>query len=273
MTAHKSKLKSEKGSALLITLIMALLIGIIIATILPMVITEYKMTFRQSMINAAFGLAEAGAEEALWALNECSDEEDYLLLGWKPDDSGNYLTRELTTEDFPWGLEDGFEGRIRIVMESPNGVDSVNIWIEGKVSGSAGIYGEPIYRVIEIQAGTSSSNSRAHLGLIAREGLNFNGQPTFDSYNSDVFPYFYVAGVNSGQNVTVGSPADWNNSINLGNAKVYGDVVSGNSEPWESGAVKGNHPVITGSIIGDFEYDFSPVEIPDTQGWTTNPSF
>jgi len=258
--------KAREGSALLSTVIISILIGFIIASTLPMVLNNYKANMRESMTTAAFNLAEAGAEQALWSIKQVSTAQDMIDNGWNLDDSGDYLSLEINVDDLTWQLDSGMSGRIRIVTENPEGASSVQVWVEGYVAGNSKM-GDPISRILSIQAGTSSP----HIGLIAIDQLRFNGQPSFDSYDSDVFPFLYFSGVNSGQNVTVGSVSTAAGSVSLGNANIYGNVVTGAIDP-EGGAISGNANLnITGEIIGGFEMDLPEIIPPTvTEDWETS---
>jgi len=63
----------EHGSALAVTLITCLLIGIVLAGYMGLVSSRYKITVRSQCWNAAIPVAEAGVEEALAHLHDDSN--------------------------------------------------------------------------------------------------------------------------------------------------------------------------------------------------------
>jgi hypothetical protein len=96
-------------------------------------------------------------------------------------------------------------------------------------------------------------------GLIAKNNLDFNGQPFFDSYDSRTWPFDYSFGVNSGQEVTVGSISSDISNLDLGNATILGDISTGASN---DGTDLRGGATISGDIIWDFNMDFPTITAP-----------
>lgn len=258
----------RRGSALLAVVLFIIFAIAILATMLPSLVTEYRMNVRHRVDVGAFAAAEYGARHAIWCLNELPDEAAWEADGWRleTDSLGvDVLIREMVigeANDTAFRLEGSDRGRIRIVVRA-TGLYTAQVISEGRLTRGSG--GESGVQLLSITLGTTSP----FLGLIAKESLSFQGQPRFDSFNSDVFPFYYSSGVNSGNNVTVGSVSNAPDSVSLGNAHVFGNVVSGAADPVTSGAVTGGR-TITGEIIGDFNQELPPVNVPDTTGWLTS---
>ncbi len=264
--------RKDSGSAIIIALIFATIITAGIAGLLPMLLSEWKINSRSSAQEAAFSLAESGVDEAIWAVLEFDDtDQDWLDAGWSEDPSGAYWYREWTLAEIStelgdvYTLDEGREGKYRVIVQK---VDSsvINIISQGIVTGGGSVDSDlTVARYIETQFRRPNPFG---YGLIARDGLNFNGRPTFDSYDSRIFPYDYLYGTNSGSNATVGSVSTSTSDLGLGNAYIYGDLATGASD--DGSDPSGGATVSGGDIIWDFEMDFPEVVAPSTTGWQTS---
>lgn len=282
-----SKRQRRKGSALLAVFLFALFSYVILSTLLPSMVTEYKVSVRSRMMMIALASAEFGAEKALWALNSLNNEVEWENAtdvanaldalegtgnpdgeGWEvahEDDGDAVLIRSYNISaggDSIFTLDGGENAVIRVVIR-PRSNGTTEIIADGTVSRGQG--GTEISRLVIMQV----DQWMPFAGLIAKESLTFNGQPNFDSYNSSEFPYYYATGKNSGEEVVVGSISSASGSVSLGNAHIYGDVVSGAEDPAASGAVSGGR-TITGEVIGDYYMDMPDIDPPDTTGWNTS---
>lgn len=256
----------QRGSALIAVILFVVCAVMILGSLMPSMMTEYHMNIRHKVQTSALATAEYGARHAIWCLNELLGEEEWQDNGWTlaTDSLGReVLTREIVLgSDSHFSLEGGDVGRARVTVRSL-GHYSAQVISHGLVERAGGA--QSGQQIIAITLGTTSP----FVGLIARDSLSFQGQPRFDSFNSDLFPFYYSSGVNTSQNVTVGSVSSASGSVSLGNAHVFGNVVSGASDPLASGAVSGGS-TITGDIIGDFNQELPPVQTPDTTGWLTS---
>jgi len=263
----KQPKSSRAGSALIIAVIFSTIIMFGLAGLLPMLVTDWKMSAQTSTQEAAFTLAESGIDEAIWAVLEYADDEDaWTDNGWT--DGGSYWHREWTLasissalgEDF--SLDEGREGTYRVLVQK---VDStvINFVSQGVVSGGKNVRSGEITRIIETQF--RRPNPLGY-GLIARDGINFNGRPTFDSYHSG-------EGSNPGSgsgpktNTTVGSVSMDLSKLDLGNSYIYGNIATGSADD-------GSDPIggatVSGDITWGFDMDFPPVTTPSTAGWKTS---
>lgn len=253
----------KRGSALIISIIFTAVITIGLAGLLPMMLTEWKSNSRSSAQEAAFSLAESGIDEAVWAILEYgSSEQDWLDDGWAESDNGNYWYKEWALADISvelgdiYSLDEGREGFYRVIAQK---VDSsvINIVSQGIVIGGANVATDfEVTRYIETQFRRPNP---AGYGLIARDGLNFNGKPFFDSYDSREFPYDYSFGVNSGDEVTVGSVSDTTVKLDLGNSIILGDLATGAAD---DGTDPRSGSTVSGDMIWDFDMDFPEVTKP-----------
>lgn len=259
----------QQGSALLTSVIFSTVILLGIAGILPMLLNDWKQSARTSLQEAAFTLAESAVDEAIWAVLEYEDDDnDWLSGGWSEGSNGNYWYREWTLTSLSKNasailtLDEGRTGTYRAIVEKAEN-SRITIVTQGIVSGGSNVLtGTEVARYIETEF---EKPNPAGKGLIARNSLNFNGRPTFDSYDSREFPYIYSL-VNSGSEVTVGSVSkDKDSTLDLGNATIFGPLATGAPD---DGTDPSGKATVTGGVIWDFDMDFPPVTLPDTSGWT-----
>jgi len=259
------------GSALLTAVVFGSLIVGMLAGVLPMLLTEWKQNTRSSAQQSAFHLGESGIEEGIWAVREYgNDDQAWRDAGWAEASGGAAWTREFRLSEYgPQGadayvLDEGQNGVFRVIVEKPEG-SRVQIVSQGFVEGGDGLpQGFEAARYIETEF--ARPNPFVH-GLIARDSLDFNGRPFFDSYDSRVFPHDYARGVNSGDNATVGSPSTDLDDFDLSNSEIRGDLATGvpddGSDPFSG-------QDISGDVIHDFDMEFPEVDVPDTAGWKTS---
>ncbi len=260
---------SRTGSALIIAIVFSMIIMFGLAGLLPMLVSDWKMSAESSTQEAAFTLAESGIDEAIWAVLEYADDEDqWKNNGWS--DGGNYWHREwrlasLTSDlgnDF--NLDEGRVGAYRVIVQK---VDSsvINIVSQGVVSGGKNVRtNNKVARYIETEF--RRPNPLGY-GLIARDGLDFNGKPTFDSYHSGYGDNNPGASAGPRSNVTVGSVSELISKLGLGNSTLFGDLATGAPD---NGSDPSGGATVTGDIVWDFKMDFPPVEKPSTAGWDTS---
>jgi hypothetical protein len=263
-------IEGRQGSALLTAVVFSTIILLGVAGIMPMLLNDWKQTARTSLQEAAFALAESAVDEAIWAVLEFDDNENaWRAAGWSEGSNGNYWYREWTLAALSQSsgeileLDDGRTGKYRAIVEKA-GSSRITIVTQGIVSGGRDVSaGTEVARYIETEF--RRPNPAAY-GLIARDTLDFNGRPFFDSYDSREFPYVYSYLVNSGYEVTVGSTSTDKGALGLGNAIIHGDLATGATD---DGSDPSGGATVTGDVIWEFEMDFPEVEIPDTSGWNT----
>lgn len=263
--------RGRQGSALLTAVIFSTVILLGIAGVMPMLVNDWKHTARTSLQEAAFTLAESAVDEAIWAVLEYDDDENaWRTGGWNEGSNGNYWYREWTLSALSQSageileLDEGRTGLYRAIVEKVES-SRIKIVTQGVVSGGRNVSSETeVARYIETEF--RRPNPLGY-GLIARDSLDFNGRPRFDSYDSRDFPYVYSYGVNSGSQVTVGSVSlDISNALDLGNALIDGNLAT--AAP-DNGIDPSGGANVTGDIIWDFEMEFPEVEVPNTSGWNT----
>jgi hypothetical protein len=267
--------RKDSGSALVIALTFACIITFGIAGILPLVLTDWKLSSRISGQEAAFSLAESGLEEAIWAILEFGEDESaWTSNGWNESANDAYWYREWNLSDYTdqlseiYELDDNRVGSFRVVVQkvgeaSENDVNIVNIVSQGIVTGGKNVAND--YRASRYIETQFKRLNPFEYGAIAKKRIDFNGQPEFDSYNSDSEEELNWADFTRTENITVGSASTNASDIALGNATIHGDLATGSSDD-DSDSVRGN-ALIDGNISYDFEMELPIVSQPDTSGF------
>jgi hypothetical protein len=255
---------SNKGSSLVLVIVFTTFLLILLASALPMTVTSYRLSLRDHLVGSALSLAEGGAEMGLSALNTHKSTEAWESAGWGQTDDGLYWTRVIPVpESNSSFLGNRVSGEIRLLVSTSQSGRNAQILSHSTVE-RAGNGNEPVSRLVVLTARRSS----AYDGLIALNRLRANGQPTYDSYDSREFltynPLFRR------HNVTVGSISDAAGSVDMKNAHIFGNVISGAASPIDDGAVDVNLSRVTGEVTGGVYYDFPDVEAPNTTGWNTS---
>jgi len=265
MTRESTFPTRRDGSALIAAVVFTTIIVLGLAGLLPMLLTDWKQNSRTSAQEAAFSLAESGIEEAVWAVSEYgTDDDSWTDAGWNESKDGAFWYREWQLSDYSkalgdvYTLDEGRDGRFRVIVQKADSA-TIDIVSQGIVRGGANVpAGMEVARYIETRI--RRPNPLAY-GLIARRYMALNGRPTFDSYDSRIFPFYHSPGVNDGDKATVGGPSDMVADFKTTNVIVEGDAAWGGPEG-------GSHPFdgnsVTGSLIYEFDMDFPPVDAPDT---------
>ena len=263
-----SNARKDSGSALVIALTFSCIITFGIAGILPLVLTDWKLSSRISGQEAAFSLAESGIEEAIWAILEFGEEESaWRADGWNESGNGKYWYREWNLSDYTDQLNETYEldenriGNFRVVVEKV-GESTVNIVSQGIVTGGKNVAKD--YRASRYIETQFERPNPFKDGLIAKNQLNFNGQPTFDSYNSAIEEELNWEDFTRTENATIGSASTSGSDIDLGNARIHGDLKTGSADDG-SESVRGNAR-IDGAIKYDQSIELPEVPQPDTSG-------
>jgi len=250
----------RRGSILIVAMVFSVALGILTAGYLKLALSEFRRAEESLHFNGLVNLAEAGAEEAVWALIHNN------WTGWlRPDSETAY--KRMT--GLPAG--GGREGSVLIMMSGYQGNRPI-LNIESRVT-------SPRQRTFTKQIRMELQNrSMFANGLTAREKLRFvGGNAAIDSYDSRLGAY--APGVNRRDRGTAGSLLVEHDAVDLGNGKVWGYVATGGGDPsvGPTGWIRGTDTVGTPQIdwsrvTRDFYADFPLVEQPTTSGTSTLPS-
>ena len=217
---HNSINRTQRGSALLVAMLLAIAISVIVGVYFKMAIGELKLADSGFIYNSLLNLTEKGAEDAAWALNNCEEDVDWTADGWTKKTIGiiDYMSRKITGVD----LGNGKTGTIYIVVKDYAEEEPI---IYAEAQGQL-----PSGRIVSKQLMIElSGRSLVAAGLIAKDLLTLSGDINMDSYNSSDGPW--NATTNRNADITVGSISSSINTVNVTNANIWGVLGTGGQPP------------------------------------------
>ncbi|MBL9214656.1 MAG: hypothetical protein JNG83_04185 [Opitutaceae bacterium] len=277
MKPPPSPLRSERGSLLIVAMILCAVIGIALASYLQLGRTSLAVSNRALYNNAAINLAENGLEEAMYAINQMVADDTYTWPSWSNNGTGSSSAawRKWTGYTF----DQNATGMVRVYVYNYKGVSPPRIVARSSIT-LGGISSAPIEKWIEV---TLKKTSKFSNGLVAKNSIIFNGNnATVDSWDSDpdrnagTAPVPYSAGVRK-DNGSVGSISVAVNAVLVKQADIWGYVATGGSDPTTAvgtnGSILGagstydpstwtNHNVDPTRVSTDFAANFDPVTAP-----------
>lgn len=252
--------KNNRGAGLIAVLLAVTVIGSITGLYLRTASSEYKMSARSMMMQSSMNVAEAGAEEAIWAIHKCGDDEtEWANQGWtKVDTDIYYMSTQKTIhyKTFNTAILADMSGTVP------------TIYAGGKTSKG----GNESSKQIRIDLATRTPFAN---GLTAKNGVTLIGNKIeVDSYNSNDGAYDPSNPNDKGSVASVSVAVD---SVSINHADIYGYVATGGADPvvGNNGSIKGkdtpnNVKVDQSRISRDFYSEFEDVEIPDSSTWGTS---
>lgn len=219
----------ERGSVLVITLLVTVMLLILILPFLTKLSGAYRLTEKSYRTLVATNLAEAGIERAIWELNYGSI--------WTWDGEANNRILELSDLQAASG---NVIGDVSVSIRAPLGQRPF-IESTGKVT-HIGL--TTIDRTVRVLLERLDSSSVFTYGLFGDEGLDVVGAAYIDSYDSKKGAY---GGDNVGEKGHSGTNATFQGCIGLrNNATIYGSVFVGPGADPENVIVIQNNSEIKG---------------------------
>ncbi|MDI1247423.1 MAG: hypothetical protein PSV13_00945 [Lacunisphaera sp.] len=234
----QSRLSSQHGTVLIVTLLVMALIALALGSYLSLNLSTARLSRQSYQQSAAFNLAEAGTEEALWSFNQANAQNPDAWTGWT------------VQPPAAWRKFTGFElggnttGSVKVYVSNLHPVGSARPQVVAQSAvESPGT--PPSTRMLQV---TLSRRSYFSSGLVARDSLRFSGlNTTVDSWNSDPdndaatapVPYSLAVRRDQGRIATL---ALQNSALLVNQASVLGYVATGGGAPEVGiqGSVRGN---------------------------------
>lgn len=261
----------ERGSLLIVAMLLCAAIGISLASYIQLSSTAVRVSNRAMYNNAAVNLSEQGIEEAMYSVNKRIADPAYTWSGWTHPSTAAWRK----WEHVPLGQ--GATAEYRVYVYNYDGTLAPKI-ISRAIVTLGGATSAPIEKWIEVQLAKTSKFAN---GLVARNSIIFNGNnATVDSWNSDPngngsLIQAYSAAVRNDEG-SVGSISVSTGAVLVKQADVWGYVSTGGSDPTTSvgsnGSVLGSDSVSDASwtkatvdparISTQFSANFDPVTTP-----------
>lgn len=219
--------RSERGTVLIVTLLVLALLALGVGSYLSLNLNTARLARRGYQQNAAFHLAEAGAEEAVWSFNQAHAQNAAAWSGWTAQGAAAWCRFE------GFDLGGGTTGTVKVYVDNtspaagarPKAVALAQV-------GSAVLSASS--RMIEV---TLSRRSYFANGIVARDSVRFSGtNTTVDSWNSDPdndaatapVPYSETVRADRGSIATL---AVENTAMLVNQADIWGYVATGGGAP------------------------------------------
>lgn len=207
----------KKGSILLVTMILALALAVFVGSFIKLAMGSYRLSQRSFFSNSTLNLAEAGLEEAIYALNNAD------WSGWTA--SGGDMVRTIT--GLP--IATNRTGQIKVKVFNYATSTQPRIVAEGLADIGSG---PPITKQIEAKVGKKSFWAN---GMVAKDTVEFKGGvASVDSYDSSD-PTYSTGGLydplKNKDNGSVGSTAVTTDAVSISNSDIWGTVSTAGTAP------------------------------------------
>lgn len=217
----------QRGTVLIVTLLVMALIALGLGSYLSLNLSASRLSRQSYQQNAAFHLAEAGAEEALWSFNQANAHNPAAWTGWTVESPAGW--RKFTGFEFGGNTA----GSIKVYVNNLNPTGNARPQVVALSSVESP--GTPANtRMLQVTLGRRSYFSG---GIVARDLLRFSGLSTsVDSWNSDpdndpaTAPVPYSTAVRRDQGI-IATMAMQNSAMLVNQATVWGYVATGGAAP------------------------------------------
>lgn len=269
----KSRFSSNRGSALIVALLISAIIAVSLASYMQLSRTSMTMSNRALYSNAAMNLAENGLEEAMYSINQSIADSTYSWTsnGWTISPSSTADVRRTLPASGTYNFDQNATGHVRVYVYGYAGTAPTAI-ARSTVT-LAGTTGPPIEKWVQISLRKTSKFAN---GLVAKDSITFRGNnASVDSWNSEKLddgtlrgsPVGYSAGVAHDKG-SVGSISVSVNSVAVQNADIWGYAATGGALPSVgSNGLIGPYGTASGTmdmnrVSTDFSASFDPVSAP-----------
>lgn len=248
MNTFKRDYRDERGSILIMAMIFATIAAIGIGSYIRLAATEMRMAHTQFYSNASLNLAEAGIEEALFAINR----KDWSGQGWGAGPTSQ--DREKRFENIDLGAGANGEFIVRVLRYTSG---DPTVIAEGRVFASGG---RTISKQIETQLRRRSPFAN---GITSRNGITLKGNSVYIASYLSSDPLGVIR-----DNGSIASVQVVDEAVDIGNAEIRGWVATGGGDPrWRNNATVGSFDTPSGTvdenhISKDFTSSFPETEVP-----------
>lgn len=239
----KTRAHSQRGSALLVTLLIITAVMFVLGSYLNVVQQNLRASNRSYHATAAMNVAEAGLEEAMWSMSQMRKGNGTAFKDWTIKGTTAYGT----FSGFQLGTTTADE--VKVFISDYTLATSSTPTIVARATLRMATESAPIEKWVEVKLKRSPSAPR---GLVSKYTISFSGQnATVDSWNSDpdkdptTAPLAYGDATKNDRGF-VGSPYKFKlDTVNISNANIWGFVATYNDSDLENnvgpnGFIKGD---------------------------------
>ena len=275
-TSLPSPFRSQRGSLLIVAMIMCAVIGISLVSYLNLGRSSMTISNRGLYNSAAMNLAENGLEEAVYALNKDAVDGSYDWVttgGWTLTGAGNInARRRLPSATGTYAFDQNSTGYVNVYVYNYTGVARPRAVARAVIT-LGGVATKTIEKWVYVDVRTTSKFAN---GLVAKNALTFNGNnASVDSWDSKsdtpttADDVKYSAAVRD-DNGSIGSISVAVGAVGVNNADIWGFASTGAGLPSVgSNGVIGPFGTANGTmdmshVSSDFTANFDPVTAPTT---------
>ncbi|MBA4138045.1 MAG: hypothetical protein C0518_12065 [Opitutus sp.] len=216
----------DRGAVLVVALLIMAVLALGLTSYLSMNVNSARQAQRGFQQAAAFNLAEAGAEEALWSFNQANAGAADAWSNWTLLEPA----ARRTWSGFDFGSATG-NVKVYVDHRAPSGSTRPTIVALATVSAPGGA---EVSKMLEVSL---RRRSRFSAGLMAKDAIVFSGtRASVDSWNSDpdnnpaTAPVPYSSAVRNDRG-SVASVSVGTRAVLVNQADVYGYVYTGGPQP------------------------------------------
>jgi hypothetical protein len=262
---RQSPARRAAGTVLIVAMLVLAFIALILGSYLNLNLTTARLASRSYCADAAFNLAEAGAEEALWSFNQTAAGSTTAWAEWEQ--RGGAAWHDFTG----FNLSANATGSVKVYVDNT----SIGGGLQPRIValGSADpADGAPTTKMLEI---TLRRRSLFAGGLVAKRSVAFQGSnASVDSWNSDpdqnpatpAVPYSTAVRRDGGGVASTSVLAD---AAQLNQANIWGYVATGGAAPQVgvNGTIRGASTpagvqIDPSRVSTDFAANLPPVAAP-----------
>jgi hypothetical protein len=224
--------RPERGSVLIVSLILSAIIAISLTSYLNISVGSLRLANRAYYLNAAQNLVDTGLERALWSLNneyQYPSGANWTQGGFTSPSLNVYRGTFPTTSEYASGyyeLSGGVKGQVKVWVGGYNPPTVMTWHAVAQATITLG-NGSTLTKMAEAYLQQRSFSDR---GMIARNGISFNGNVVIDAWRSRGSPYSLATDIPYSTSVRlaqaqIASPK----LVTLQNADVYGFAAIGSN--------------------------------------------
>ena len=288
---HPKAPQRTAGGVLIITVILASILGITLGSYLYWVRTQNLLVAESQMWNSALAMAEAGVEEGLAQINvNVGASDPTVVANYVPSALTNFGPLLATSYGPSYGPKTNgtlsIGGYSVFITPPPAGSDPTNgPMITAVGSTIVPIVSRPIARKVQV---TTSVKALLANSITVLTNIDFKGNNvTIDSYNSTDPNHSTNGMYDAATRMAGGDVASLFGLVSIGNAKIYGHLETGvydtNPPTWGTHGTVGDVSWVDGGNTGpkpgwwvnDFNMDIPDIVPPYSTGTsvTQNPNF
>lgn len=255
----------SRGSILAVVLIVMVVLALGLASYVNLNLGTARFARASYRQEAAFNLAEAGTEEALWSFNRVASGDTAGWQSWTT--AGAAARRQFGGFDFGGGTT----GNVKVFVDVTDPGSTVRPTVLALASVQGGTE-PPSTRMIEVSL---RRRSRFSAGLMAKDSIVFAGaNASVDSWNSDpdndpaTAPIAYTSGIAKDGGGVASTSVD-STGVLINQANIWGYVATGGAAPQVgvNGSIRGvdtpaDVRIDPNRVSTDFTADFPLVTAP-----------